>query len=224
MNMDAVYQKALEHLGPQNWPAEPPFEVVLAAILSPGTNWKKVLGVLESLKSDDLLNAAGLSELTLDELGEWFQPVGHSRRKAARLNSFLRLLGECYGGSLEKMFRADAATLREQLLGINGVGPETADSILLYAAAKVTSVVDAATYRIALRHGWIGFETGYDELKDYFESQLPDDLKRRQELHALLVQVGKRYCRPREARCAECPLESFLPEGGPIGCDGSDAG
>jgi endonuclease-3 related protein len=121
-----------------------------------------------------------------------------------------------YEGSLDTMFRTDLATLREELLAVNGIGPETADSILLYAGGLPSFVVDAYTTRIFSRHGWIGFDADYHAIKEYFESQLPDDSPLFNEYHALLVAVGKDYCRKTSPRCDRCPLAGMLPEGGPI--------
>jgi endonuclease-3 related protein len=126
----------------------------------------------------------------------------------------LRLVVDEYDGSLEAMFRTDLATLRAELLGTSGIGPETADAILLYAAGRPTFVVDTYTHRILARHGWIGYDADYDELKDYFESGLPQEAGLYNEYHALLVRVGKDYCRKTNPKCEECPLRDLLPAGG----------
>jgi endonuclease-3 related protein len=163
-----------------------------------------------------MLDAHAIDRLPIAELAELIRPAGYFRLKAKRLKNFVHWLVQRFDGSMDAMSAASPNTLREQLLAINGVGPETADSILLYAAAKPTFVVDAYTHRIAVRHGWIEPEAGYDELKDYFESKLPADVPTLNEMHALIVQAGKRFCRPREARCDDCPLKAFLPEGGAV--------
>jgi endonuclease-3 related protein len=131
------------------------------------------------------------------------------------LRNLLDLLCGRYEGSLERMFATDMSSLREELLSVNGIGPETADSILLYAGQMPSFVVDTYTYRILARHGWIGFEAGYYEIKDYFESELPADVPLYNEFHALLVRTGNEYCRP-QPRCTACPLRELLPRGGPL--------
>jgi endonuclease-3 related protein len=125
----------------------------------------------------------------------------------------LRFVVEEYGGSLDAMFQTELSTLREKLLGVHGIGPETADSILLYAGRMPTFVVDTYTHRVLARHGWIGYEAGYDEIKDYFESALPADEPLYNEYHALWVRLGKDYCRRTNPKCETCPLRELLPAG-----------
>ena len=215
--MQKILDALLQHFGPQHWwPGDSPFEIAVGAILTQNTNWKNVAQAIENLKKADLLDAHSIDRLPLPELAELIRPAGYFRLKAKRLKNFVHWLVKRFDGSMAAMAAASPSTLREELLAINGIGPETADSILLYAAGKPTFVVDAYTHRIAVRHGWIEPEAGYDELKDHFESKLPDDVPTLNEMHALLVQVGKNYCRPREARCEQCPMKPMLPEGGPI--------
>ena len=214
--MNAIYQALLNHFGPQNWwPGDSPFEVAVGAILTQNTSWKNVAAAIENLKKRDLLDPHALDRLPLPELAELIRPAGYFRLKAKRLKNFLRWLISRFDGSMQAMAAVSLSTLREELLSVNGIGPETADSILLYAVDKPTFVVDAYTHRIAVRHGWLEPEAGYEELKEYFESRLPDDVPTFNEMHALLVQVGKNYCRPSEARCDQCPLKLFLPDSGP---------
>ena len=214
--MDAIYRALLSHFGPQHWwPGDSPFEVAVGAILTQNTSWKNVAAAIENLRRRNLLEPHALDKLPISELAELIRPAGYFRLKAKRLKNFLRWLIRRFDGSMEAMAAVSLSTLREELLSINGIGPETADSILLYAVGKPTFVVDAYTHRIAVRHGWLEPEAGYEELKEYFESRLPDDVPIFNEMHALLVQVGKKYCRPREARCDECPLKPFLPDDGP---------
>jgi len=215
--MRNIFNTLLTHLGPQKWwPGDSPFEIATGAILTQNTNWQNVARAIENLKKAKVLDAHEIDRMALPDLAELIRPAGYFRVKAKRLKNFARWLVKRFDGSMEAMAASSLGTLREELLSINGIGPETADSILLYAASKPTFVVDAYTHRIAVRHGWIESEAGYDELKEHFESQLPDDVRTFNEMHALLVEVGKSFCRPREARCEECPLKPYLPEGGPI--------
>ncbi len=206
----------LDHFGPQRWwPGDSPFEIAVGAILTQNTNWQNVARAIENLKRERLLEPHAIDRLALDELAEHIRPAGYFRLKAKRLKNFVRWLVERFDGNMQSLADCSVGALREDLLSVNGIGPETADSILLYAVGKPTFVVDAYTHRIAVRHGWIEPEAGYDDLKEYFESRLPNDVATLNEMHALLVEVGKQFCRPREARCDACPLKPFLPASGP---------
>lgn len=211
-----VYERLLDALGPQNWwPGETPFEVAVGAVLVQNTAWKNVEKAIQNLKDADLLDPHQLARVPLDELEELIRPAGYFRIKARRLQGLLHFLVERYGGSLEAMFTTDLPTLREELLGIHGIGPETADSILLYAGHLPSFVVDTYTHRVLARHGWISFETDYHQLKEHFESQLPQDVALYNEFHALLVRVGHLHCRKRP-KCDMCPLAGMLPDDGPF--------
>ncbi len=129
---------------------------------------------------------------------------------------------ERYGGSLEDMFRRPMDELRTELLGVHGVGPETADSILLYAGGMPTFVVDAYTYRVFGRHGWIDQESDYGQIQEYFHDRLPADAPMYNEYHALLVNLGKHYCKKSKPLCDACPLRPMLPKGGPMGMEAID--
>ena len=144
------------------------------------------------------------------------RPAGYFRIKAKRLRSLLKFLVERYGGSIDRMFRTPLGELREELLNVHGVGPETADSILLYAGAMPTFVVDAYTHRIFSRHGWIDPESDYHQIQEYFHDHLPADVPMFNEYHALLVHLGKHYCKKSKPLCEACPLKELLPKGGPI--------
>jgi len=210
-----VYDRLFEAYGHQHWwPGETPFEVLVGDVLVQSTSWRNVEKAIQNLREQGLLNPRPLYELPLEELGELIRPVGYYRLKARRLHNTLALLVNGYGGSLERMFRSDVSALREELLGINGIGPETADSILLYAGHHPTFVVDTYTFRVFARHGWIGFDAGYDEIKEHFESGLEKDSVLFNEYHALLVRVGHIHCR-KVPQCVGCPLADLLPEGGP---------
>ena len=211
-----AYQRLLDHFGPQDWwPGDSPLEVMIGAVLTQNTNWKNVEKAIANLRDADLLDVDALYELPTEELAELIRPAGYYRLKADRLHNLITLLVERYGGSIESMRSLDIVDLREQLLSVNGVGPETADAILLYALRRPTFVVDTYTHRVAARHGWIDFSAGYDELQELFGSRLPLDAAMFNEYHALLVRVGKQHC-GRRPKCEGCPLEPMLADGGPL--------
>ena len=211
-----VYEKLLAHYGPQGWwPAASPFEMMVGAILTQNTKWSNVARAIDNLRESGVLEPRAMYALHLDELAELIQPSGSQKVKAKRLHNLLRLVVERYEGSLEAMFDNDRETLREQLLAVNGIGPETADAILLYAGQMPTFVIDAYTHRILARHGWVDFETDYDNLKDFFESELERDAALYNEYHGLLVKVGSEHCR-KTPICDGCPLQEWLPECGPL--------
>jgi endonuclease-3 related protein len=211
-----VQQRLLEHFGPQHWwPAETPFEVMVGAVLTQNTSWRNVTRAIANLRERDLMEPAALYAVAVEELAELIRPAGYYRVKAKRLRNLLEYVMDRCAGSLEEMFERSTEQLRAELLEIKGIGPETADSILLYAAGKASFVVDAYTYRVCVRHGWIEAEIDYEGLKEFFETALPEDAGLYNELHALLVRVGHEHCR-RRPKCEGCPLEGMLPEGGPL--------
>ena len=213
----AFYDAMLADLGPQGWwPAETPFEVVVGAILTQNTNWKNVERAIASLKREALLDPRALDSIDAERLGEAIRPAGYYRMKARRLKNLMRLLAERFGGDLEALFALPAADLRETVLGVSGIGPETADSIVLYAAGRPVFVVDAYTARILYRHGMIESGATYDDLQSLFDGALADDVDLYQEYHALLVAVGKDFCKKRAPQCDGCPLARFLEEGQPV--------
>ena len=208
-----VYQRLFETLGPQQWwPAKTPFEVMVGAILVQNTSWRNAVRGIESLEQEGPLDARLLYRLPEEELAELLRPAGYYRIKARRLRNLLRLVMEQYESDVDTFLAEDPTVLREKLLGVNGVGPETADSIMLYAAGHPTFVVDKYTHRILARHGWIGYEADYYEMKELFESSLPADAKLFNEYHALLVRVGNEFCRT-QPKCENCPLREMLPDG-----------
>jgi endonuclease-3 related protein len=215
-----VYRRLLEAFGPQQWwPGESPFEVMVGAVLTQNTNWKNVERAIDNLREADLLDPRALYDVPPEELEELIRPAGYFRLKTRRLRSLLQLLVERYDGSLEKMFAVDPATLRNELLGVHGIGPETADSILLYAGEIPSFVVDTYTHRILSRHGWIGFDADYHAIRDHMQSSLPEDVSLYNEYHALLVRLGKDYCRKSNPKCDQCPLAEMLPASGPLAAD-----
>jgi endonuclease-3 related protein len=212
-----VYRRLFAAFGPQHWwPGESPFEVMVGAVLTQNTSWQNVERAIRNLREADLLEPRALYAVPPAELEELIRPAGYFRVKARRLRSLLEFLVERYGGSLEAMFTAGLSELRRQLLEVHGIGPETADSILLYAGGLPSFVVDAYTHRIFARHGWIGFDADYDQIQDYVQSALPQDVATYNEFHALLVRLGKDYCRKSNPKCEECPLRQTLPPGGPL--------
>lgn len=205
-----IYEKMFNVLGPQRWwPGETPFEVAVGAILTQNTNWSNVEKAIKNLKKAGNLDPAGIHKLNISELAELIRPSGFFNVKAKRVKAFISWLFSAYDGKLSKMFTKDLEIIREELLGIKGIGPETADSILLYAGNFPTFVVDAYTHRIFSRHAFIPEESSYDEIKAFFEENLPKDVKLFNEYHALLVNVGKMFCKPKRL-CEQCPLKDFL--------------
>lgn len=212
-----AYSLLLAAFGPQRWwPGESPFEVLVGAVLVQNTAWKNVEQAIENLREAGVLTLAGLQGLAQEEFEELIRPAGYYRVKARRLRNLLDFIESRYDGSLEQLFSTSLPTLREELLGINGIGPETADSILLYAGGLPSFVVDAYTGRVLARHGWIESEADYHAIQEEFARQLPEDPALFNEYHALLVELGKRHCKKAAPLCAGCPLERLLPAGGPL--------
>jgi endonuclease-3 related protein len=216
-NLLEAYERMLRAFGPQHWwPGESPFEVMVGAVLVQNTAWRNVERAMANLRDAGVVTPHGMHALSPEELADLIRPAGYFQVKARRLRSLLKFVVEEYGGSLEAMFQVDLATLREQLLALHGIGPETADAILLYAGGLPTFVVDTYAHRILARHGWIGYEADYHEIKEYFEAGLPADAPLYNEYHALLVRVGKDYCKRSGPRCDECPLADLLPRSGVV--------
>lgn len=209
-----VFEKLLEFYGPQNWwPGESPLEIMVGAVLTQNTSWKNVEKAITNLKEESLLNLQRLHQTNVEELAEVIRPSGYYRLKAKRLANLVDHVMTKYDGDLEWMFSHDLETLREELLGINGIGPETADSILLYAGNKPTFVVDAYTARILKRHGWIDWEADYHQIQEHFVGTVPPEVEHYNEFHALIVRAGNQFCR-KTPKCEGCPLACYLPETG----------
>jgi len=204
-----------ERFGHQHWwPGDTPFEVCVGAILTQNTNWGNVERAIANLKAGGVLEPARLYALEPSQLAELIRPAGYFNVKTRRLRSFLGVLIENHGGRLDSLFAADTATARQALLAINGIGPETADSMLLYAGGHPSFVVDAYTRRIFLRHQWSAAEVSYGALQQRCERVLQGNsnlLDYWQDYHAQIVMVGKHFCRPRSPDCAACPLRPLLP-------------
>ena len=239
-----MYRTLARGWGPQHWwPAETAFEVIAGAILTQNTSWTNVERALSSLRAAGKLNLEGIRALPISELEQLVRSSGYYRQKAHRLKAMVAYIDERYGGSLERMFLASTGQLRTELLALNGIGPETADSILLYAAHHEIFVVDTYTRRVLERHEIVGPAAKYDEIRTLFEHALrrakpplstsalagnrptahspsAASLAERSrlahvynEMHGLLVQIGKHYCFRTEPNCRECPLGRFLPKG-----------
>lgn len=208
------YQAAFQAMGPQYWwPASPqggPFEVIVGAILTQSTAWVNVEHAITNLRNARALSPRAIGRMPSRQLQRLVRPSGYFRQKARKLKAFVKFLDTRFGGSLEKMFRTPTAELREMLLAVHGIGPETADSILLYAAKHPVFVVDAYTRRILSRHGLLGERAKYEEMRALFENNLPRDTQMFNEFHALIVNIGKDWCRPSAPRCDTCPLGSFM--------------
>jgi endonuclease-3 related protein len=224
---------------PHWWPANTSFEVVVGAYLTQNTSWTNVELALKKLRKARVLTMAGIRNIPVAELEKLIRSSGYFRQKARRLKTFVRFVDKNYGGSLARMLRRPTSELRQELLALNGVGPETADSILLYAGQHPIFVVDTYTRRIAGRHGILPENADYDEFRTLFEWSLaasqPNDpianspggathspsrmsLSSRpplaqifNDMHGLLVGVGKNYCLKSAARCEQCPLRHLLP-------------
>ncbi|HHT9112025.1 MAG: endonuclease III domain-containing protein [Planctomycetes bacterium] len=204
-----IYQKMFDAFGPRQWwPGETPFEVVIGAILTQNTNWSNVEKAIKNLKTAGKLSPEGIYGLSITELAELIKPSGFFNVKAKRVKAFINWLFSRYEGNLSKMFAQDLQTLRSELLSVKGIGPETADSILLYAGNMPTFVVDAYTHRIFSRHELIPEESTYDEMKSFFEENLPEDVQLFNEYHALLVNIGKTFCKTKKV-CEPCPLKDL---------------
>ena len=229
------------------WPADTRFEVIVGAYLTQNTAWTNVERALANLRRAQRLSVEGIRQVRRARLERLIRPSGYFRQKAQRLKTFVAFLDTQYGGSLDEMFAQPTAKLREELLALNGVGPETADSILLYAGNHPVFVVDAYTRRILDRHGILPQKTEYEEIRRLFQRSL-ESIGNAQELrplsaapvgsgfrgaahppsamstthrttlvqiynemHGLIVGVGKQYCRKSKAACEGCPLQPFLP-------------
>jgi endonuclease III related protein len=211
-NLRPYYDALFAAHGPQQWwPGRTPFEIIVGAILVQNTAWTNVASAIENLRCEKLLTPRAIERVSTARLASLIRSSGYFRQKAKKLKAFVRFLRREYQGSLAKMFHAPTSILRERLLSVHGIGPETADSILLYAGNHPVFVVDAYTRRILERHGLAHPELCYEDVRQLFERSLSPDAALYNEFHALIVHTGKHFCRPREPRCGECPLKSLLP-------------
>jgi endonuclease III related protein len=216
-----VYRRLRDRYGHAGWwPSESSFEVCVGAILVQNTAWVNVERTLASLRRRGLLSFEALHRRPPSRLAPLLRSSGTFRVKARRLRAFLDFLRSEYGGMVEAMAAEDPAVLHEKLLAVAGIGPETADSIALYAAGHPVFVVDAYARRVFSRLGLLGGEEAYDEVQRFLMNRLPRDAALYNDYHAQLVRVGKEACRIRP-RCAECPLEDLCPKRGLVSSRGT---
>ncbi len=207
-----IYELLYERYGPQHWwPGDGRFEVCVGAILTQNTNWTNVEKAITNLKNADCLTPQSLYLIEINNLAELIRPAGYFNIKAGRLKNFINWLFDNYDGNLEQLESLAPDIMRQELLTIKGIGRETADSIVLYAYDKPVFVVDTYTCRVLGRHELIEAGADYEQVRQYFESNLPADVKLFNEYHALFVRAGKEYCRPKP-RCQGCPLGSLPHE------------
>ncbi len=206
-----IYNLLFRHFGPLKWwPGDSPFEIAVGAILTQNTNWTNVEKAIANLKKENVLDVSSLDEMNSRRLASLIKPAGYFNVKTKRLKNFFTLLRGRYQGSMENMKAENVSGLREALLEVNGIGPETADSILLYALDKPIFVIDAYTKRVLQRHAVAQEEMTYHELQDLFHQNLKRDIRLFNEYHAQFVMLGKEYCKPKP-RCEKCPLNGMRP-------------
>ena len=202
--LDLYQQLQMEHGNLRWWPADTPFEVALGAILTQATAWRNVEKALDNLKAADAFTPEQIHAIPQDELEELLRPSGYFRMKTKKVCAFVAHIVE---RPFQEMFKQDVQTLRKELLSIYGVGPETADSIILYAAEKPSFVVDTYTYRLFSRLGWVEGNFHYERLRALFMDNLPHDVELFNEYHALIVRHGARVCK-KTPDCQSCCLQS----------------
>ncbi|MFO7605210.1 MAG: endonuclease III domain-containing protein [Desulfurivibrionaceae bacterium] len=202
-----IYNLLHRHFGPQKWwPGETRLEITVGAVLTQNTNWRNVEKAITNLKEAGLLSLPALAETPAEILAQQIRPSGYYNLKAKRLKNLIAAIGRS-DEDLENFLAADLDTLRHELLAVKGIGPETADSIMLYAAEKPIFVIDAYTHRVLLRHNLIWEESDYYEMQELFMTSLPEEIQLYNEYHALLVRVGKEFCLKSKPKCESCPLQ-----------------
>ena len=208
-DLTGIYDRLFDCYGPQHWwPGDSPFEVIIGAILTQSTAWTNVEKAIANLKAEDLLDPVSLDEIATDKLAILIRPSGYYNAKAVKLKAFVERLNQAYGSDLNRLFELDTTDLRKELLSIHGIGPETADSILLYAAHRPIFVIDAYTKRIIERLGLAPTHNSYEAFQQLFMDRLPHDEGIFNEYHALFVCHGKEVCR-KTPRCEGCCLASL---------------
>ncbi|HBU08700.1 MAG TPA: endonuclease [Candidatus Omnitrophica bacterium] len=207
-NLEVIYDKLYRHFGPQSWwPGETPFEVIVGAILTQNTNWQNVAKAINNLKQAKVLSPKKLYSLPRPRLAQLIRPSGYFNIKAKRLKEFLDFLFKNYNGSLKKMFSRPVEDLRKEILSVKGIGPETADSILLYAGGFPVFVVDAYTKRIFSRQKLLSEDAEYHQVQELFTRSLKKDVQLYNEYHALIVRLGKDFCKKTKPKCEICPIK-----------------
>ncbi len=205
-----LFDRLRGRYGPQHWwPADTPFEVLVGAVLTQNTSWRNVARAIEALKAAGVLELAALRALPPAELAGLIRPAGYYNLKERRLRNLLDMIAEGFGGRMEDMFALGLPAARERLLAVSGVGPETADSILLYAGGLPSFVIDAYTKRVLMRHGLAREGSAYAEMQALFMDHLPPDPALFNEYHGLLVRLCKRRCAKGSPRCEGCPAEGW---------------
>ncbi len=209
-NYSEAYRLLYDHFGPQDWwPGDSPFEIMIGAVLTQNTNWSNVKKAIDNLKSEDLLRYESLCQVSVDELAQLIRPAGYYNLKAQRLRNLLDMIATHYQGELALFLEDDVQSARENLLAVKGVGPETADSILLYACEKPVFVVDMYTHRVFSRHNMVEEETDYSTIQNVFLDNLPRDIQLYNEFHALIVRVAGTFCKKTKPLCEQCPLQGL---------------
>lgn len=204
-----IYRLLFSHYGPQRWwPADSFLEMLVGAVLTQNTNWKNVEKALESLKQAEMLSLEALSAVSMDELAQLIRPAGYYNLKSKRLKNLLQLIADEYGGDLQKLQDDDLQSSRKKLLGVKGIGEETADSILLYGCSHPIFVIDTYTHRVFSRHNLVEEESTYADMQQSFMDSLPSNAQLFNEYHALIVRTAKDYCRKSKPLCDACPLNS----------------
>lgn len=241
----SIYSTLARAWGRQHWwPAQSAFEVIVGAYLTQNTSWTNVELAMKQLRAARVLSVSGIRKTPVRKLEKLIRSSGYFRQKAARLKQFVEFLDRNYAGSLKKMFAQPTAKLREELLALNGIGPETADSILLYAGQHPVFVVDTYTRRLTTRHGLLPETAKYEDVRALFEASLSKELlaiefaqrslggafhspsrmslasrtplaQAFNEMHGMIVGVGKNYCLKSKPKCEECPLKTLLPASSP---------
>jgi endonuclease-3 related protein len=207
--LDEIYERLFKAFGPQHWwPGETPFEVCIGAILTQNTAWMNVEKAITNLKKEKLLTPQALKKISMSRLARLIRSAGYYNQKAKKLKNFIKFLFDNYGGNIKRMLNEDFLVLRSRLLEVNGIGLETADSIVLYAANKPLFVVDAYTRRILSRHNLIGLDASYTEIQNLFMDNLEDRVLLFNEYHALIVRLGKEICKTKP-NCPACPIKDI---------------
>lgn len=208
--LEEIYSLLDDHFGPLHWwPAQTPFEVMVGAVLTQNTNWKNVEKSIDTLKQADLLSFDAMLQTAEPELADYIRSSGYYNLKAKRLKNLLNMIESDYGGDLDGLFNDDTWSARQALLSVKGIGPETADSILLYGGAHPLFVVDAYTHRILSRHNLIPETCDYQTVQDLFMDNLEHDVPMFNQYHALLVRTAKEYCKKTNPLCDVCPLNGL---------------
>ncbi len=204
------YEKLFARFGEQRWwPSRTRLEMMLGAILTQNTAWINVEKALKTLRNHGALDVDTLTKVSVARMAEWIRPAGCFNQKAGYIKEMVEIIRTRFDGSLDKLFALDTPTLRNELLSWKGIGPETADAILLYAGKRPVFVVDAYTRRVCSRHGWCDKNASYDEVARLFTDNLPEDVQLYNEYHALIVKLCKEHCNT-QPKCNGCPLEPFL--------------